>query len=64
MCLQAQGIDDDEVDGRLSKYDGCVGGGQGIDDASKESETTIEAAKDRRQPRRIYDYGGGVDGGR
>ena len=51
MCLQAQGTDDDNrgVDRviqarRLSDDTGGVGRGQGIDDASEVSTTTMEAS--------------------
>ena len=53
VCLQSQGIDNDNDDGGvvrlrrargLSDNDGGVGKGRGVDDASNVSETTTEAA--------------------
>ena len=56
MCLRAQVIDDNDggvdkgiQDQGLRDNDGGVGGGRGIDDASKGSETTAEAAGARRR---------------
>ena len=70
MCLQVEGIDDDDGGvGRvrrakgLSDDDRGSGRGRGIRDASKESETTTEADGDRRQSRGIYDDCRGVEGG-
>ena len=54
MCLQAQGIDNDNG----------VGIGRGIEDASKGSETTAEAARYRGQAQEIYNDNGGVNGER
>ena len=66
MCLQDQGIDDDNGvvsrvirACRLSDDDGGVGRGQGIDDASEELETTTEATRiqgRRRRLRRCNDW--------
>ena len=60
MCLQDQGIDDNNgVVGRviqargLNNYDGGVGRGQGIDNAFEGSETTTEAARIWGQRRRL-----------
>ena len=71
MCLRDQGIyNDDGVIGRvrrargISDEGGGVGGGQGIYDASKGSETTPEAAGVRQRVRGIYDNDGGFGGGR
>ena len=71
VFLRAQGIDSNGGGvgrGRRSRgisYDnGGVGGGRGIDNASEGSETTTEAAVDRRRARVIYDDDGGVRGGR
>ena len=53
MCLQAQGIDEDNggvgrlrLARRLSDDDRSVGRGRVIDNASEGSETTAEAARD------------------
>ena len=69
MCLRAEGIDDNNGDvGRLRlakgliKYDVGVGRGQGIRDASEGSETTNEAAGDRRRAQGISDDNGGGKG--
>ena len=59
MCLQAQGIDDDDgVVNRviraheISNDGGGVGRGRGIDDASEELETTTKAMRIKgRRPR-------------
>ena len=56
MCLQAQGIDNNDNRG--------VGRGRGIRNAPDESETMTEAAGSRRQARVIYDGKGDVRGGR
>ena len=71
MCLRAEGIygDNGGVRGvrqskELSDNDGSVGRGRRIRDASKGSETTVEAAGARQQARVIYDNDGGVKGGR
>ena len=56
MCLQAQGIADSnagvvrvrQAHGLIDNNEG-VGGGQGIDDVSKGSETMPEAIDDRRR---------------
>ena len=60
MCLQAQGIgdNDDGVGGGrrargLSKDDKGVGRGRGIYDASEGSDTTKEAAKIQGQRQRL-----------
>ena len=62
VCLQAQGIEDDDrgvggvIQARiLSDNGGGVGGGRGIDDASKGLEITTEVAGARRWSRGIYD---------
>ena len=67
MCLQAQGIYDNagvvnrvRQSRRLSDDNGGVGRGQGIDNVSEESETTIEAAGARRQEQGIYNDDGVV----
>ena len=69
--LRAQGIvDDDGGVGRVRQArglrddDGGVGRGRGIYDASEGSDTTAEAAVDKRQARGIYDNNGGVGRGR
>ena len=68
MCLQAQGIDnDDGVVGRvrqargLSDDNGGVGRGQGIDNASKGLETTTEAARIRGRQQRLRHRDEGPD---
>ena len=70
VCLQDQGIDDDNNSVGilrrglgLSNDDGGVGRGRGISNASKVLETTTEAAGDRRRAQGIYDSDGGVQGG-
>ena len=71
MCLQAQGIDNDNSVAsrvtrahRLSDNDGVVGRGRGINDASEGLETTTEAAGDIQWARGIYNNNGGVGGGK
>ena len=71
MCLQAEGIDNDNVSVErvrrpkgISDNDRKIRRGLGIHDASKGSETTTEAAMDRRQDQGIYDNGGCVRGER
>ena len=71
VCLRAEGIDNNNGGVRrvrlskgLSNDDGGVGRGRGIRDASKESETTTEAAGARRQARGIYNIYVGVKGRR
>ena len=48
----------------LSENNGGVGGHQGIDNSSRGSETTTEAAAVRLRYQGIYNYDGGVGGGR
>ena len=59
MCLQAQGIDNDNGgvgrvrrSHRLSDDNRGVGRGQGIRDASEESETAVEAEGDKKRTKR------------
>ena len=61
VCLQAQGIDNDDggvrrvrQDRGLSDNDGNIVIGQGTDDASEGLETTPEAARYQRRARGIY----------
>ena len=70
VCLRAQGIDDNVGGvGRVRRVrglgyeDGGVGRGQRIYDATEVSETTTEAAVDRRRARGISSNNGGVGGG-
>ena len=70
MCLQAQGIDDDDGrvgrvrrSHRLSDNNGGVGRGQGIYNASEGSDTTAEATETKPWAQGIYDNDGGVGGG-
>ena len=60
MCLESRGIDDndDGVCGRrraqgLSNNNGGVSGGQGIDDASDGSETTMDAERIQGRRQRL-----------
>ena len=72
VILRAQGIDNNDNGGvvrvrrahGLSNNVGGVGRGQGIYDASKGLETTIEATLARQRLQGIYDNDGGVGGGR
>ena len=71
MCLQAEGIDENNGGVRrlrrakgLRYNNGGVGRGQGIHDASEESETTADVAGDRRRTQGIYENNGGIGGGR
>ena len=71
VCLQAQGIDDNDggvgrvrQSGGLSEDDGGVGRGRGIYDESKGLETTTEAARARQRAQGIYNNDGGVGKGR
>ena len=71
VCLQARGIDNDNGGvvrvrraSRLSNYNGGIGRGRGIRNASEGPETTTEAAGARRRSRGIYDDDRGVGGGR
>ena len=70
MCLQDQGIENDNVGvgrlrraRRLSDDNGCIVRGRVIRAASEGSEKTMEAAGDRRRARGIYDDDGDVGGG-
>ena len=70
MCLQSQGIDNDDDgvgrvrrDHRLSNNDGGVRRGQGIHYVYEGSDTTPEAAGDRQLAQGIYNIDGGVSGG-
>ena len=51
MCLQDQGIDDN--DGVVNRVDGGFVRGQGIDDASEESETRTDASRIQGRQRRL-----------
>ena len=71
MFLRAEGIDNNDggvgivrLAHGLSNNNGGVSGGRGIYDASKVSETTAEAAGDRRGYKGIYNNDVGVGGGR
>ena len=69
MCLRYQVIDDNgsgvsrvgQARGLINNVRG-VGGGRGIDNAYKRSDTTTETAGGRRQTQGIYDNDGGVGG--
>ena len=71
MCLRAEGIDDNNGGvGRVRRAKGLsdddvgVGIVRGIRDVSEGSETTAEAAGDRRRAQGIYGNNRGVRGGK
>ena len=71
VCLRSEGIYDSDGGVRrvrrakgLSDNDRGVSRGRGMRDASKGSDTTMEAVGDRQQAQGIYDNDEGVKGGR